>query len=119
MTASLEAEDATLSLNINIEKENDKYENQNERQSWRDSHEPQPDSCAQLEGQEWRQSRHHRHLATARNRATRNRGPQTQKPGHKPGFFIRSSSALSFLKRGLGNSTTSIILLTPMRHQIV
>jgi hypothetical protein len=35
MMASLEAEDAVSPLNVNTEKENDKYESQNERQGRR------------------------------------------------------------------------------------
>jgi hypothetical protein len=36
MIAGLEAEDAASSFNVNTEKENDKYESQNERQGRRD-----------------------------------------------------------------------------------
>ena len=39
MIAALEAENAAMSLNVDTEKEKDKYENQNERQGGRN---PQP-----------------------------------------------------------------------------
>ena len=64
MAAVLEAESAAtpFNVNVNIQKEKVRYENQNESNGWLFEIQQQPEGVARPEGQEWRQGWYHRHL---------------------------------------------------------